>query len=406
MEKKNKRRGGIPLPMWPGKEYKVPEYENALATEETMRISEGLAAFRFRWKLSLRQLCQAVGGESILSHSAAGRLTQGINTMRYLNKRMNAMQQGLINFLRDQKGLTDREIETELKQIFGEEFSMSTARVTLTLDAQMFFGLRRDPFALENDPRCQDEAFKSPDLDALAARFEDAITYQGFVAFVGDVGAGKSMLKKRMFELAASNPRMKIFLPDFIEQKLLSSSDIIYSMLEMLELPPRRSRAAAQRQLTIHLAGMHERDELPAIVIDNAHDLHERALKSLQNLFELSTGGFQRYLGVILMGWPKLENTLVTHRQLHSRLALIKMPKLGKHSAAYLEHRLSRAGGSLKTLFEPGAVAKLTSRATTPQELGNLANEALMQHYKIDEEKVLAKNLKGQMDDPQQRNVA
>lgn len=405
-EKKN-RRGGVPLPLREKAEYRVPKYENVLATPETIRLTEGLASFRFRWKLSLRELCVACGGENVLSHSAAGRITQGANTMRFIQKRMNAIQDGLTGFLRNVKGLADREIETELKQIFGEEFSMSINKVTLSLDAQVFFGLKRDPFALESNPRCQAEAFTSPHLDALAARIEDAITYQGFVAFVGDVGSGKSMLIKRMCEMAETNTRMKLFRPEFIEQRLLSSSDIIFSMLEMLELPPKRSRAAAQRQLTQHLAAMHEADQLPAILLDNAHDLHDRALKSLQNLFELSsTGGFQRYLGVVLFGWEKLEKILVPHRQLQSRLEIIHMPPLGKNAAAYLEHRIKRAGGSLDALFEKKAVEKLAARAATPLEIGNLANEALMQSFKADEEKVLAKNVKGRMEDPEQRAVA
>lgn len=388
-------------------EIQPPDFSKVQGTPEEIAICEGLAAFRIRWDLSLTQLCEACGGGEILSKSTADRLTRGVALMRHLHKRLAVMQASLINFLRNIKGLTDREIETELKQIFGDHFSMSTKRITLSLDAQIFFGLKRDPFALESDPRCQAEAFTSPQLDAMAARFEDAVTYQGFVAFIGNVGTGKSMLKKRMFEMAASNPRIRLFQPEFIEQRLLSSSDIIFAMLEMLDLPPRRSRAAAQRQLTKHLATMHENDELPAIIIDNSHDLHDRALKSLQNLFELSsTGGFQRYLGVILLGWEKLENLLASHRQLQSRLEIIHMPPLGKNAAAYLDHRLARAGGSLKQLFEPGAVAKLISRATTPLELNNLANEALMLSFRADEPKVLAKNVKGHLEDPAQRNVA
>jgi type II secretory pathway predicted ATPase ExeA len=117
-----------------------------------------------------------------------------------------------------------------------------------------------------------------------------------------------------------------------------------------------------------------------AIGIDECHRLNNESLSSLKNFFEMSSGGFQRYLGVILFGQPIFEARLREYdfREIFERVVPIRMPDFSETAAEYLQHRLQLVGGDIGKLFDKEAVELICRQSTTPLGLGNLTNEAFL----------------------------
>ena len=104
----------------------------------------------------------------------------------------------------------------------------------------------------------------------------------------------------------------------------------------------------------------------------------------------MGNGGFDRYLGVILFGQNSFEFILREHREIHERCQVVKMPLLNKNAGDYLSHRIQIAGGKMDKLFEPAAISRMAKLANTPQGLGNVANAALLEAFKLQSKRVVA----------------
>ncbi|MCV5665333.1 hypothetical protein OFN50_40545, partial [Escherichia coli] len=74
-----------------------------------------------------------------------------------------------------------------------------------------FFGLRCDPFDVDRLPS-EDEIFSNKELDAVSAKVADAVLYQRFVAVIGPVGSGKTLLKLRVSEMLSN--KAKLLFPE------------------------------------------------------------------------------------------------------------------------------------------------------------------------------------------------
>ena len=305
----------------------------------------------------------------------------------------------LINEVRrfcEERGVEPAEITETLSSIFQEEFEpMITERSKLDYDVLDFFGLDRDPFALEADPRSPEEAYTHKDLDRIVRRVEDAIKYQGFIAVIGPVGAGKTSLKNRVADKLNKQGKTRLLWPRFADMKRLNAGGIVHFILEEFGQKGRARLPLAQRQLEHLLEQMSDAGERVALCFDECHRLDDRTLSALKNFYELGTGGYVKFLGLILFGQPSFKHRLRDEqfREITERVEIQDMPSIAKAAADYLGHRLALAGGSVEKLFEPAAISIIASQASTPLALGNLANRALIEAYKKGEKRVLARFL-------------
>jgi len=351
---------------------------------------EGLNAFRERHKLGWRQfesICQGA-----ISRRSMRRLCKGEAQPRFQRPLRPLLINILREFLRD-KGLADSAIEKELRAIFCEEEikPLITHRAVLTKPAQQFFGVTCDPFT--GDPRSRSEVFTTPRLDRIASQLEDAIRYQGFIAVVGDVGAGKSLLKKRVVQTCLdSRGKLEILWPHFFNMEQVHSGSIASFILRKFEQKVPSDRVQRTEKLRLYLASLSEEGIRVALGFDECHRLHPNMLTALKNFWELGSGGYDRYLGLILFGQPRFEMTLrnTDFREIAERLDIVRMPDLSKQDDAwrYILLRVKTAGGSAEKLFDRGAIDTLTRISAMPLALGNLANAALMKAYEFNEHKV------------------
>jgi type II secretory pathway predicted ATPase ExeA len=351
-----------------------------------------LDAFRKRYALSHRDLADVI---VCLRKSAVFELCNG-----KCNPRMEAVIKPVISanlrtFLKE-KQKHDLEIEREMLELFyepdckdKESEPVLTQRAVLPKTAQVFFGLRFDPFTA--DPRSRNEVFSTPKLDKIAGLIDDAILYQGFVGVVGDIGAGKSLLKRRVVQQCLdSNGKQQILWPEFMNMEKVHAGSICAFILRKFGQKSPHDLVQRADRLKELLASYSNSGIRVALGFDECHRLDSRLLTALKNFWEIGSGGYDRYLGLVLFGQPSFEMTLrsVEFKEITERLDIIHMPNLGKNAWDYIAHRLKIAGGTAEKLFERESVTRLAEIASTPLALGNLANSALVKAHQLNEHKV------------------
>ena len=84
------------------------------------------------------------------------------------------------------------------------------------------------------------EVFSTPVLDRIANHLEDAINYQQFVAVIGEIGAGKSLHKRRIVDSCLkSKGKMQILWPEFMNMEKVHSGSIASFLLRSSAKPRR-----------------------------------------------------------------------------------------------------------------------------------------------------------------------
>lgn len=362
-----------------------------------------LDKFRIRFGLSERDLSGLLTG--IFGKSQMHDVLSGKKKPRCENLVKQPIAQRLRQFMRVERNMKPLEIEREIVTIFNdpvliekENESMLTQRTTLPKPAQNFFGLRRDPFT--SDPLDHSEVFTTPHLNRIVENLLDAIKYQGFCAAIGEVGSGKSMLKRRLMDQCQrSKGALAILWPQFFNMEKVHAGSICSYVLRQFNQTAPRDLVARAERLKELLGSLADEGHRVALGFDECHRLHPNLLTALKNFWELGSGGFDRYLGLVLFGQPHFEGILrqPNFREIYERLDILRVPSLGKDAESYLEKRLSVVGGKLDKLFEPAAVTRLVKLAngkdaiaTTPLALGNVANAAMLESFKLQQRRVPA----------------
>jgi type II secretory pathway predicted ATPase ExeA len=334
-----------------------------------------LSAFCRRFEISVRRFSDLCGGaQSGVSPSTAHRLLQGQLDEAHTRRLQPIVARALAAFLRG-RGLDLQQLQDELLPLFPDgEFDMITHRTELEAEAVQFFGFRHDPFT--GDPRRADEVFTFPALERIKARVEDAIRYQGFLAVVGDIGSGKTILRKRVQETVdKSDGQMRLLWPEFFDMSRVNTSAIASFILSEFDQKIPRDNVAKARKIKRLLGDLHAADTRVALAFDECHRLDDKVLSALKNFWEMGSGGFNRYLGVVMFGQPLLGNRLreAKFREIVERIQVVRMPDITKVAAGYIAHRLACAGGDADALFEPEAIARLAAQAQIKREDGSVA---------------------------------
>lgn len=254
------------------------------------------------------------------------------------------------------------DIHLILGDIFGEAFVPPVIRrAMLTPGMLSFFGLDRDPFAA---PGSASGVFLTKETQHILHALDEAIKFQGFACVLAPVGAGKTVIKNLIMgpKSNVQGPRSGsqtldfgqetldqtsvILSPKFADPSRVTAAGIVAYALESLGIKPRRVLVLAQKQLEDHLAKLHQGGVSVALCFDECHRLSDQTLSALKNFYELGTGGFERYLGLILFGQPQFKTRLTwpRFREIAERLVVHELPPLSAQDAYdFLTHCLTNA---------------------------------------------------------------
>lgn len=268
---------------------------------------------------------------------------------------------------------------------------MNITRTPLTNTAQKFFGLTRDPFDADILPH-PDEIYTNVGLDSLHSRIRDAAINCRFLCVIGEAGSGKGLLRRRIKHEAGSQ-NIRLIEPEFFDMEEVTVGGVAAQILRQLGQRVPRERIERVAKIRSVLSALRNDGISVALMLDECHRLNDRVISSLKNFWEMQGGDLSRLMGIVIFGQPSFIETRlreVRFTEIRQRVQIAEMPQFRKYAADYLEHRLQLAGGSAAELFEPKAMEKICRAAHTPLALGNLANAALMEAYKLEEKKVAA----------------
>jgi type II secretory pathway predicted ATPase ExeA len=357
--------------------------------------------------LSIRDVAAKICNYRV-QKTTIGNICKGDHPTRVERLVKPIIAEGIRAFLRE-RGRAEIEIERDLCAIFNERSyredikPVLTQRVKLSTAAIDFFRLKSDPFT--TDPRDRSEVFMTPRLNSILLHLLEAVKFQGFAAAIGEVGSGKTILRRML--VGETNAKLRILWPEFMNMEKVHSGSIAAFILRTFGHPSPHDLVHRAGKLKEVLGGLSDDGVRVAVGFDECHRLHPNLLTALKNFWELGSGGFDRYIGLVLFGQPRFEHTLQLpeFREITERLDIIRVPSLGKSATDYLAHRTKIAGRKLDELFEPAAVTKLIKLADTPLALGNLANAGLLKAYSASEQRVVAGIIPEYHTDPQVRGI-
>lgn len=171
----------------------------------------------------------------------------------------------------------------------------------LSQQAKRHFNLFQDPFL--DDVQGPDDVFLDSEQRYIRESMYQAAKHGGFLAVIGESGAGKTTLRKDLIErISRDKVPITIVQPRIIDKGRLSAGAICDSIIhDVSQEFPGRSLEAKARQIETLLTGSSRAGNHHALIIEEAHDLSVSTLKYLKRFWELEDG-FKRLMGIILIG--------------------------------------------------------------------------------------------------------
>ncbi|MGH8782085.1 ExeA family protein [Paraburkholderia sp.] len=253
----------------------------------------------------------------------------------------------------------------------SEDHHMLIRKVSLTPNTLEFFRLGRDPFM---PPTTRSEAFMGR---ALRVGYEHMITkarYGGFLALIGESGAGKTTLKDLLIEELAERAEVIVIEPSVIGMeandnagKTLKATHIAEAIMREVAPYEKQKRSLEARNIQIRDALARGVKDNPKrrylLLIEEAHRLPVPTLRHLKGFYELKAGSRQ-LLSILLLGQPELARRLspfdMEIREVWQRCEIVRLEPLDRQLPDYLKHRLGNAASA----FGADAIDALTARLT------------------------------------------
>ena len=243
-----------------------------------------------------------------------------------------------------------------------------------------YFGLTELPFRI------------TPDTDFIysARRHQEALNTlllaldqgEGFVKVCGEVGAGKTLLCRRLLA-ALDGGWVSAYLPN----PSLDPDTLFLALAEELAIDGvvGLDQFHLVRRINLALLDYARAGKRVVLCIDEAQAIPLETLETLRLLSNLETEK-RKLLQIVLFGQPELDHKLRRPevRQLQQRIAFhYRLGGLSRDEVAdYVQHRLGVAGYRGEPLFSKPALRVLCRASRgTPRLINILAHKALLAVY-------------------------
>jgi len=248
---------------------------------------------------------------------------------------------------------------------------------------QRFFGLHERPFELTSNPKYL--FFSAQHREALANLEYGLSSAKAITVVVGEAGTGKTTLLRAALESERCR-RVKAIV---LDNPTLTREEFVEILAARFQLGPAAaaSKAALLDALEAELRARRAREEITALIVDEAQSLSDELLEEVRLLANIETPT-EKLLPLVLAGQPELAVRLNESglRQLKQRVALrceVAPLDLGD-TAAYIVSRIRTAGGNTTKLFTREAVTLIHEFSRgIPRVINVMCDNALISGFAL-----------------------
>ncbi len=243
-----------------------------------------------------------------------------------------------------------------------------------------YFHLRTEPFS--NAPVSRFYFESDQHRQALIRLMHVVERMKGLAILVGDIGAGKTTLARRMLDLLPEDEYEAALL--VIVHSGITPAWLLRRIATQLGVPqPAEEKLTLLAQLYRRLVEIYEQGRKAVVLIDEAQMLQTRELmEEFRGLLNLEMPE-RKLLSFVFFGLPEIEENLKLDPPLLQRVAMrIRLATLTESdTAAYLDFRLQQAGSG-ENPFSAAAIQTL-HRLTrgTPRAINTVADTAMLEAY-------------------------
>lgn len=241
------------------------------------------------------------------------------------------------------------------------------------------FRLFRSPFT--NDIRDISDIYMSEEHYYIEAAMIDTAKHGGFIAVIGEVGSGKSVIRKKVVSELAKDESMRIIYPRMIDKTRVSGASLCDAIImDLSDEKPCMRLEQKTRQVERLLISRLKAGCRMCLIVEEAHDLTVRVLKLLKRFYEIEDG-YRKALGIILIGQPELgamfnEADHYDMREVIRRCQIAEIRGLNGHLKDYLSYKFKRVNVDVKAIITDEAIEALSSRLKDKDGRGRTISNA------------------------------
>jgi type II secretory pathway predicted ATPase ExeA len=243
-----------------------------------------------------------------------------------------------------------------------------------------YYELSQEPFS--NAPVSRFYYSSAQHAQALMRLMHAVSSMKGLAVLVGDVGAGKTTLARRMLDSLPEEDYEAALLV-IIHSGITPGWLLKRIALQLGVEAPAEEKLALLSQLYQRLVRIHEAGKKAVVLIDEAQMLASRELmEEFRGLLNLEVPE-RKLLSFVFFGLPEIEDNLRLDPPLAQRVALKYRlePLSADATEAYVHHRM-RLAGAPRVPFTSGAVARVHAHARgTPRLINTICDNALFEGF-------------------------
>jgi general secretion pathway protein A len=250
---------------------------------------------------------------------------------------------------------------------------------------EVFFGLQERPFDLTPNPRF---LFMTPGhREALATIQYGIAGRKGITLLVGAAGTGKTTLVQAALR---AQEGLNVRALHLANPTLTRNEFYQFLALELnLTEAATRSKTHFLRELDATLRREQAAGVVTALIVDEAQALSDTLLEEVRLLANSETST-EKLFPLVLIGQPEFGARLNEQplQQLKQRVALraFLAPLTLRETADYIAERIRIAGGDIRKVFAPEAVAAIYgSSGGIPRTISVICDNALLSGFAIDQ---------------------
>jgi general secretion pathway protein A len=243
-----------------------------------------------------------------------------------------------------------------------------------------FFELTTEPFSNAPVSRFY---YNSVQHSQALTRLMHAVSYmKGLSILVGDIGAGKTTLARRMLD-SLPEAEYEAALLVIIHSGITANWLLRRIALQLGVENPAQEKLALLSQLYQRLLQIYESGKKAVVLIDEAQMLETRELmEEFRGLLNLEVPE-RKLISFVFFGLPEIEKNLKLDPPLAQRVAFrYKLePFTAESTEAYIKHRL-RLAGCPRMPFTPEALLAVhQASGGTPRVINTLCDNALFEAF-------------------------